>query len=91
MGVVLIPSLFFKTLAAYTERFVVNYKCNKVSERYTMCDHKTTKTLKWMGRQETVCTDCWETTWHEDKPMTWSLGDEVLVTWDGEKSHGKFW
>ena len=57
----------------------------------TMCDHKTTKTLTWMGRQETVCTDCWETTWHEDTPMTWSLNGEVLVTWDGEKSHGKFW
>ena len=56
-----------------------------------MCDHKTTKTLKWMGRKKTVCTDCWETTWHEDKPMTWSLNGETLVTWDGEKSHGKFW
>ena len=44
-----------------------------------------------MGRKETVCTDCWETTWHEDTPMTWRLGEEVLVTWDGEDSHGKFW
>ena len=56
-----------------------------------MCEHTNTKTLKWMGRQETVCLDCWEVTWHEDKPMTWSLGDEVLVVWDGEDSFGKFW
>ena len=56
-----------------------------------MCEHTNTKTMKWMGREETVCTDCWNTTWHEDKPMTWSLDDEVLVTWDGDQSHGKFW
>ena len=56
-----------------------------------MCEHTNTKTLNWMGRKETVCTDCWETTWHEDTPMTWRLNGETLVTWDGEQSHGKFW
>ena len=56
-----------------------------------MCEHTNTKTLNWMGRQETVCTDCWETTWHEDTPMTWRLDNEVLVTWNGEDSFGKFW
>ena len=57
----------------------------------TMCEHTNTKTWKWMGRMETVCTDCWEVTWHEDKPMTWSHKEEVLVVWDGEDSFGKFW
>ena len=56
-----------------------------------MCEHTNTKTWKWMGRMETVCTDCWKVLEHEDKPMTWSLGDEVLVVWDGEDSFGKFW
>ena len=56
-----------------------------------MCEHTNTKTWKWMGRQETVCTDCWKVLEHEDKPMTRSLGDEVLVVWDGEDSFGKFW
>ena len=44
-----------------------------------------------MGRDETVCLDCWEVTWHEDKPMTWSHKEEVFVVWDGEDSFGKFW
>ena len=56
-----------------------------------MCEHTNTKTWKWMGREETVCTNCWNVLWHEERPMTWSHNDEVLVTWDGEKSHGKFW
>ena len=56
-----------------------------------MCNHTNTKTMKWMGRMETVCTDCWTTVWHENKPMTWTLDNEVLVTWKGSDSFGKFW
>ena len=57
----------------------------------TMCEHTNTKTWRWMGRDETVCLDCWEVVWHEDKPMTWSHKEEVFVVWDGADSFGKFW
>ena len=57
----------------------------------TMCEHTKTKTWRWMGRDETVCLDCWEVVWHEDKPMTWSHKEEVFVVWDGADSFGKFW
>ena len=56
-----------------------------------MCEHTNTKTWRWMGRDETVCLDCWEVVWHEDKPMTWSHKEEVFVVWDGADSFGKFW
>ena len=56
-----------------------------------MCEHTSTKTWRWMGRDETVCLDCWEVVWHEDKPMTWSHKEEVFVVWDGDDSFGKFW
>ena len=56
-----------------------------------MCEHTNTKTWNWMGREETVCTDCFEVLWHENKPMTWRLNGEVLVTWNGSDSSGKFW
>ena len=57
----------------------------------TMCEHTNTKPWRWMGRDETVCLDCWEVGWHEDKPMTWSHKEEVFVVWDGADSFGKFW
>lgn len=50
-----------------------------------MCKHEKTKTWSWMGRVETVCTDCWTVTWHEDKPMTLTLDNRVLVTFSDEE------
>ena len=37
-----------------------------------MCTHENTKNWVWMGRKETVCTDCGTAIWHEDKPMCWT-------------------
>jgi hypothetical protein len=47
-----------------------------------MCIHTSTKAWKWFGRDEIICTACGEVMWHEDKPMTWNLDGEILVTFE---------
>ena len=43
-----------------------------MTEDKIMIEHTHTKTWIWMGRKETICTECFEVLSHEDKPMRWT-------------------